>query len=156
MTWRILSRTRTLGLPSWWLKPARSPASRIGLHLLPSTLFPFQVYIPNGSETGRVAKLTLWTGAKGCSVGATDTLYPSWAARISKLGGRERREDTTLPTHRWGGIDLPCFLRYVYHVPPLPPNMRFKLSLAQLRWATSRHTAVAVQQKGERVASHYC
>lgn len=60
----ILSKTRTLKLPSWWLNPARSPASQIRLHLFPSTLFPFQVYIPNGSETGRDAKLTLQTAAK--------------------------------------------------------------------------------------------
>lgn len=120
MTWRILSKTRTLELPSWWLKPARSPALQIGLHLFSSTLFHFQVYIPNGSETGRDAKLTLWTGAKGCSGWYWHPPAPAGLPKSANwvVG----REDITLSSGSWGSIELRCFLRYMYHVPQFSPT----------------------------------
>lgn len=155
MTWRILSKTRTLELPSWWLKPARFPASQIGLHLFSEYFVPlpslYSQWIWNweGCQAYPVnwSKGMLWVLLIP-SAPAGQPQSPNW-----EVG----REDTTLPSHSWGSTELCCFLRYI-SVPPLlliwGLNLAYRFT-AQVRWATSRHTAMGVQQKREHMASDY-
>lgn len=137
MTWCMLTKTRTLQLPSWWHKPSRTQLHRSDstfLQVLCSSsksIFPMDLKLGGMPSSPRELE-------QRDALGATGT-PPSWAAPVSKLGGWERRENT----------DLCCFFLYVCHAPPLLPSMKFNLSpprsSARLRadtqlWVLSRES----------------